>query len=82
MYVLAKLVYRYETTDTQILYISKSRVPLEELILSIWEDTYYEEFLNGLDFGFDEKTALQDAKRHADGFADCFKIVYVPMIAE
>lgn len=43
MYILYKTEKRAETTDTLLFYSCKDRAPLEEIILSIFQEMYQKE---------------------------------------
>lgn len=62
MYVLTQLVPRAMTTDAVVISVAKTRIPLEELLLSLWEDV---------------KDKYDDSE-FAKEFIDTFNITWVP----
>lgn len=64
MYILYKLEKRAETTDTIIYYVAKKRNPLEELLLSLYEELI-------------ENDVSKDL---ADKYIDSYQIIYVPLL--
>ncbi len=64
MYILYKLEKRAETTDTIIYYVAKKRNPLEELLLSLYEELIENDISKDL----------------ADKYIDSYQIIYVPLL--
>jgi hypothetical protein len=78
MYVLCKLEKRAETTDTLLLLTSKNSAPLEEILLSIFDEIFKNEMYiasKNDDYGTEEsirKWCIEMMKK--------YQIIYVPYI--
>jgi hypothetical protein len=75
MYILVQIVPRAETFDTLLYYTSELRTPLEEIILSI-----YEEVLENRNM-FGDITDLQ-FKMKVNQYMDRFHIIQVPYLED
>ena len=79
MYILLLLIKRFDTTDVSVLYSSPSPEPLQDLILSLYEELLYNEFNELLADGYDIEYALSESEITSKAIISAYHIALARM---
>lgn len=81
MYVLCKTEKRAETTDTLLFYVSDTRIPLEEIILSLYNELEEKE-LAWLEREPNDDIQYDSLRQWCRERMECYQIIEVPYLSD
>lgn len=81
MYVLCKTEKRAETTDTLLFYVSDTRAPLEEIILSLYNELEEKE-LTWLEREPNDDIQYNSLRQWCRERMKCYQIIEVPYLSD